>query len=62
MFPDWRSDDYDALGDLELGGLAWECLRRNPEYRAAVSTAGSGTPDAARWGLRFRDGCRSCGG
>jgi hypothetical protein len=31
---DWRSQDaVDALLDLDRAGLAWEFLRRNPDYR-----------------------------
>ena len=31
---DWRSQDAgDALKELDRAGLAWEFLRRNPEYR-----------------------------
>ncbi len=30
----WRSDAaYDYVDKLSLGDLAWEFLRRNPEYR-----------------------------
>src|ERR1700691_3606739 len=31
---DWRSQDsVDALLELDRAGLAWEFLRRNPDYR-----------------------------
>ena len=31
---DWRSPNAaDALKELDRSGLAWEFLRRNPEYR-----------------------------
>lgn len=59
---DWRSSSaYDYLHDLNSGGVAWEFLRRNEEYRAdyanprfraALDTAIAG-PER-RWGLRFR--------
>jgi transcriptional regulator len=30
---DWRlSETYDRTKVLESTGLAWECLRRNPDY------------------------------
>lgn len=64
---DWRSQDAtDALKDLDRSGLAWEFLRRNPEYREdyrqALQRIASGaiTEEAAmaeispRWGLSFR--------
>ncbi len=59
---DWRSPNaYDYLRDLSSPNLAWEFLRRNPEYRAdyanpqfrAALEAGSTGPER-RWGLRFR--------
>ncbi|WP_461425885.1 transcriptional regulator domain-containing protein [Gymnodinialimonas sp.] len=34
--------------------LAWECLRRNPEYRAQFSDMQRGLLPASDWGLRFR--------
>ena len=31
---DWRSPEaYSKVRNADLTGLAWECLRRNPEYR-----------------------------
>jgi hypothetical protein len=57
--PDWR--DAGAYAPVLAGGrpaLAWELLRRDPAYRAAVAggvggdAADGGT--AARWGLHFR--------
>ena len=56
---DWRSPGAYAFADrLAPEGLAWEFLRRNPEYRtdasAAAAIEGSSPDDpAARWGLRF---------
>ncbi|WP_430425125.1 transcriptional regulator domain-containing protein [Phenylobacterium sp.] len=67
---DWRvASDYAALGGLDPSSLAWEFLRRNPqyqtEYRLAVGgcephTPGPGGGLAPRWGLRFpgRSGAR----
>jgi hypothetical protein len=59
----WRSEAaYDYIDKLTPGDLAWEFLRRNPDYRKSyqelVST-GRLTEDVARefaeqWGLRFR--------
>lgn len=64
MSPDpsrWRSAEaYDYLDDLSSADLAWEYLRRNPDYQNDFQTASHGRdPDAliARWGLRFP--CRS---
>ena len=54
MSRDWRNDrDYDHFDSLDLAGLAWECLRRNDDYRADYGRmhAGGGAP--ADWGLRF---------
>ena len=60
----WRHDAaYDYFDDLDVEGLAWECLRRNASYQAEIgqmkSQTGSKTAvdDACRrhWGLRFRD-------
>ncbi len=64
---DWRSPNAaDALKELDRSGLAWEFLRRNPEYREdhrrALQRIASGaiTEEAAmaeisrRWGLSFR--------
>jgi hypothetical protein len=64
---DWRSPaSNDALKELDRSGLAWEFLRRNPEYREdyrrALQRIASGviTEEAAmteisrRWGLSFR--------
>ena len=60
---DWRSKAaYDDLNTAPLRMLAWEYLRRNPdyvrEYRDAMTSPDAATDDvtAARWGLRFPDG------
>lgn len=51
--PDWR--DAGAYAPVIAGGrpaLAWELLRRDPEYRAFPAKAGIRC-DASRWGLHF---------
>lgn len=60
MSPDasrWRSADaYDYLDDLSAADLAWEYLRRNPDYQNDFQTASRGRDEdriSARWGLRF---------
>lgn len=59
MSPDasrWRSAEaYDYLDDLSAADLAWEYLRRNPDYQKDFQTAPAiGAADwTARWGLRF---------
>lgn len=58
---DWRSPAaYAYVSDLEPSGLAWEFLRRNPEYRReyrAVSGESQSNDQAeafaCRWGMRF---------
>ena len=63
---DWRSPTaYEHLSDIDAAGLAWELLRRNPDYRNDYSQAdrmralGAGAealPGSARsWGLTFLD-------
>ena len=57
---DWRSlEAYSKLQNADLTGLAWECLRRNPEYRKqyrALENPLDGAPAEFRkkWGLSFR--------
>ncbi|WP_219510790.1 DUF6499 domain-containing protein [Rhizobium sp. AB2/73] len=60
---DWRSAAaYDYVDDLTPSQLAWEFLRRNPDYRQSYSellSSGRLTEKAAeefaqQWGLRFR--------
>lgn len=61
---DWRSGAaYDALDEVSLKGLAWEYLRRNPDYVADYERLAGAAGDGATsievlkpWGLRFR--CR----
>ncbi|WP_171026274.1 transcriptional regulator domain-containing protein [Mesorhizobium comanense] len=69
--PDWRLQTTErALNRLERQGLAWEFLRRNPDYRSDYDRL-RGTPAirssaslphrsaAQKWGLRFPAGARS---
>jgi hypothetical protein len=64
---DWRSQDAgDALNALDRAGLAWEFLRRNPEYRedyrraleriasGAIAEEAAMTEISRRRGLSFR--------
>lgn len=53
--PDWR--DAAAYAPVLAGGrpaLAWELLRRDPDYRAFAANAGTSNEAIARWGLHFR--------
>ena len=59
---DWRSPAaYAYLDELNPAGLAWEFLRRNPDYQrdyraAALDAAGQPEfpePLILQWGLRF---------
>lgn len=58
--PDWRSGrGYEDVAAGGRRGLAWEFLRRNPDYIADVgdgSDGGSSEKDerVEPWGLRFR--------
>ena len=56
---DWRSAAvYDYVNDLDPAELAWEFLRRNPDYQREyrkVLRLGGEEALAERWGLRFRD-------
>ena len=52
--PDWRDDRvYDHFDDLDVSGLAWECLRRNERYEATYPLMLHGRATPADWGLRF---------
>jgi hypothetical protein len=59
---DWRSPSpYVYTRNLNSRGLAWELLRRDPDYRADHErTVSEPDPESAsaasarRWGLRFR--------
>ena len=58
MSRDWRNDHaYDHFDDLDLSGLAWECLRRNATYRADYERKRQDGGVPSDWGLRFP--CRS---
>ncbi|WP_442852378.1 transcriptional regulator domain-containing protein [Sphingopyxis sp. MC1] len=53
---------YDAILRYGPGALAWEVLRRDPEYHAAyaelrvppVQAVAADADFTARWGLHFR--------
>ncbi|NJO55417.1 MAG: hypothetical protein HC834_02620 [Rhodospirillales bacterium] len=55
----WRSRAaYEYADTLEPSALAWEFLRRNPDYQQAYGASPAHAdhgPDgpARRWGLRF---------
>ena len=57
---DWRSPSaYDRVEEADITGLAWECLRRNPnfqaDHRSTAKTIPNVSPDfRQRWGLSFR--------
>ncbi len=58
---DWRTKaHYDAVEDFTPRELAWEYLRRNPDFvrdqRRASKAATDSDPEAVAqtWGLRFR--------
>ena len=61
---DWRSRAaYQDAATMDPAGLAWEFLRRNPDYRTTYDTASAqadhGTDGPARrWGLRFPGGSK----
>jgi hypothetical protein len=60
---DWRSAAaYDYALDLDAADLAWEALRRHPDYRSdyehmqrqeALGAEAEATSLARRWGLNF---------
>lgn len=58
---DWRSENaYEELNTASLRDLAWEYLRRNPDYvrdhaeATATSSERAAAATAQTWGLRFR--------
>jgi hypothetical protein len=66
----WRiSTAYDYVQDLDAPDLAWEFLRRNPEYQKDFARMKSEGQDdgivaaalAEKWGLSFRGGPRNTG-
>ena len=51
--PDWRCpSDYRYILQLDRLSLAWEYLRRNPDYRRAWADRRF-TDLGITWGLRF---------
>jgi hypothetical protein len=71
---DWRSAQFESeLGHLDRGGVSFEFLRRNKQYRqdymaALTEIAAGGTTRAEviarlsrRWGLAFPGGPRCIG-
>jgi hypothetical protein len=69
--PDWRSAAaYAYLDGLNPAELAWEFLRRNPDYQRDYRTAARDAAGKAefpeslilRWGLPFPDRSGSAGG
>ncbi|WP_430650034.1 transcriptional regulator domain-containing protein [Bradyrhizobium ivorense] len=66
----WRiSTAYDYVNELDAPDLAWEFLRRNPEYQQdynRLKQRGFGEDEAAaalsaKWGLSFRGRPRTSG-
>ena len=62
---DWRKKtDYAAIEDFTRRELAWEYLRRNPDFKRDQRRIKKKTEPAAAdavaqtWGLRFRDGSK----
>ena len=57
---DWRSPEaYSKVQNADPTGLAWECLRRNPEYRKNYHALENPLEAASaefrnKWGLSFR--------
>ena len=59
---DWRSSEtYKKLQAADAPDFAWECLRRNSDYRSEYRTHHDGGASGAvsrefrnRWGLSFR--------
>jgi transcriptional regulator len=60
----WRSaSNYQYLSDLNPAELAWEFLRRNPDYEQEVAATDptderAATALTAHWGLRFPDSAK----
>ncbi|WP_316161065.1 transcriptional regulator domain-containing protein [Bradyrhizobium sp. SZCCHNRI20481] len=58
----WRSfESYKKLETADAADFAWECLRRNPDYRRDYSDLLAQDKDGPtdpefrrRWGLSFR--------
>jgi hypothetical protein len=66
----WRiSTAYDYVNELDAPDLAWEFLRRNPEYQQdynrlkqrGLEEDQAAAALSAKWGLSFRDRPRTSG-
>lgn len=54
MTSDWRdAAAYRHFDTLDVGGLAWECLRRNPRYRKEYPLMERELASPTTWGLQF---------
>lgn len=54
MTRNWRDEAaYAHFESLDISGLAWECLRRNSDYRADYPQMRDGLKSSDAWGLRF---------
>ncbi|MVT71402.1 hypothetical protein GPL21_41190 [Bradyrhizobium pachyrhizi] len=59
---DWRSpESYKSLQNAETTDIAWECLRRNADYRHEHEAMIANSPDGEvteefrrKWGICFR--------
>ena len=59
---DWRSpESYKSLQNADITDIAWECLRRNVDYRRDYEVMIANSPDGEvtpefrrRWGICFR--------
>ncbi|QOZ38461.1 hypothetical protein XH92_39980 [Bradyrhizobium sp. CCBAU 53421] len=59
---DWRSpESYKSLQDANVTDVAWEFLRRNPDYRRDYEETIKNSPDGEvtpefrrKWGICFR--------
>ncbi|UPJ49615.1 hypothetical protein IVB30_43110 [Bradyrhizobium sp. 200] len=59
---DWRSpESYTSLQNADITDIAWECLRRNADYRRDYEAMIANSPDGEvtpefrrRWGICFR--------
>jgi hypothetical protein len=59
---DWRSpESYKSLQNADITDIAWECLRRNADYRRDYEAMIANNPDGGvtpefrrRWGICFR--------
>ena len=45
---DWRSpESYNSLQNADITDIAWECLRRNVDYRRDYEAMIANSPDGA---------------